>query len=97
MYITRIIPNLKHVHKVSGKAVSIYGAAPWTSNAEKDMWKVEKSGWTYELADGTVGARRPPAKTYNEAVEVANKINGFYRPLGYDKAPVFVLLEHYDE
>lgn len=86
-YITEIIPHTKWVH-TSGRQASIYGAVPWTTEADKPNWTMETRGYTWAVSDGTVGICRAPAKTYAEAVETANKFNGHARNCGID-APIF--------
>lgn len=55
----------------NGRQASIYGAAPWTSDAEKANWKLVENGWTWECTDFngrvTVGMCRVPAKTREAA------------------------------
>lgn len=63
---------------VSGRQASLYGAAPWTSEDDKDNWEIVERGYTWECVSHTgrvtIGACRVPAKTYEEAVEVKNKL-----------------------
>lgn len=59
----------------TGEVASIYGAHPATTEAERADWEVEVVGFTWRLADGTVGLGRPPAKTRAEAEAVMAQIN----------------------
>lgn len=60
----------------SGRTASIYGAVPYTSEADRQNWKIEIVGFTwYDTRTNTYGLGRRPAKTREEAQEVADKIN----------------------
>lgn len=51
-----------------GRTASIYGAAPWVSDAERDAWRIETVGFTVmHKKTGTVGIGRMPWKTRAEA------------------------------
>lgn len=75
----RIIPNTAWVHTPTGKKASIYGAAPWGFGPNPGTWEVVTTGYTWERVsyrgNVTVGLGRVPAKTYEEAVEVAEKFS----------------------
>jgi hypothetical protein len=54
----------------TGRTVSIYGALPWFSEAQKQAegWTLVVTGFTVRnLSDGTVGIGRVPWKTLEEA------------------------------
>jgi len=52
----------------NGRTVSPYGAAPWTSEAEKPLWKLVEVGFTVrDRVNGTVGIGRRPWATKGEA------------------------------
>lgn len=72
----KIIPYKVWTH-VSGKKASIYGAAPWGFGPNPGTWEVVTNGFTWEKVSNngntTIGLRRVPAKTYEEAVEIAEK------------------------
>jgi hypothetical protein len=70
--------ELALVHGVVSVARPV--AVPYTSNAQKAEWEVVTTGWTWENSNGTIGLGRVPAKTYEEAVEVMNKVNARYAP-----------------
>ena len=74
MKVLAVIPSQRYRH-ISGRTASIYGACPWTSQADKANWTLETSGWTWEMDNGTIGLGRVPAKTRAEAIEVMNAIN----------------------
>jgi hypothetical protein len=60
---------------VSGATASIYGAAPWTTAADKDNWTIEARGWTVRNPHtGQVGACRQPFATRDEAQAYADRV-----------------------
>lgn len=59
----------------NGRTASLYGACPWTSDAEKSQWTLETVGWTWRMSNGTIGLGRVPAKTYEEAVAIMDAVN----------------------
>lgn len=75
MHVTDIIPYKVWVNAKAGRKASIYGACPWYSEAEKTDWKLETRGYTWQMSNGSVGMCRVPAKTYGEAVDIANRMN----------------------
>lgn len=59
-----------------GKRASIYGAAPWRSKEEKARWTMETRGYTWkDNHTNTTGLGRVPAKTLEDAQEIADKFN----------------------
>jgi len=57
-----------------GAKASLYGACPWSSQAEKARWRVVSAGWTVRNpVTGEVGACRPPFATKALAEEFAAK------------------------
>lgn len=75
MRILEVIPARHWVNVRNGRTASIYGAVPYTSNADKADWEVRESGWTWQNDNGTIGLGRVPAKTREEALEVMAKHN----------------------
>jgi hypothetical protein len=75
MRVIEVIPARRWRNVVNGRAVSIYGCVPWTSDAEKADWTLETSGWTWRNDNGTVGLSRPPAKTREEAEQIMRTFN----------------------
>jgi hypothetical protein len=69
-----VIPH-KHWRHVSGRTASIYGASPWTSQADKPNWTLVERGYTTLNPDGTVGCGRPPCATIEEAQALADRQN----------------------
>lgn len=57
-----VIPSRIWVNSKSGAKASIYGAAPWVTDASnKADWSVIDQGWTVRNPiTGEVGACRPP-------------------------------------
>lgn len=64
--ITAVVESRSWRHP-SGRTASIYGAHPARSAAERDEWRVETRGFTWECDDGTIGCCRTPAATREEA------------------------------
>lgn len=51
-----------------GLRASIYGACPWTNDADKQRWQLVTQGWTVcDVRSNTVGLGRAPFKTREEA------------------------------
>lgn len=63
----------------TGATISVYGACPWGSDADRPNWTLETVGYTWRLDNGTVGLGRVPAKTRDEALEVMAKFNALGR------------------
>ena len=76
MRVIEVIPARRWVNKVTGQTASIYGAAPYVSDADKVNWAIEESGWTWLMDNGTVGLGRIPAATKDEALAVMARVNG---------------------
>jgi hypothetical protein len=57
----------KRWRHTSGRAASVYGACPWTSEADEPNWEIETAGWTVQHPDGTTGIGRVPFATREEA------------------------------
>ena len=74
-----IVESRVWVH-TSGRQASPYGAVPWASEADRDNWHMETRGYTWRCTslngDVTIGACRAPAKTYQEAERVREKLLG---------------------
>lgn len=71
-----VIESKRWVNTVTGRTASLYGAVPWTTEAEKDQWTVQSAGWTVrDNKNGTVGIGRLPWPTKEEAQTWANKEN----------------------
>ena len=52
----------------TGSTASIYGSAPWTSDADRDQWKIQIVGYTVQhKKTGTVGIGRKPWETKSDA------------------------------
>lgn len=73
--ITEIIKSRAWINKKTGETTSIYGAVPYVSESDKQNWEIETRGYTWRKYDGTIGLGRAPAKSYEEALEVMNKVN----------------------
>jgi hypothetical protein len=70
----QVIEARRYVHK-SGRTASIYGAAPWRSEAEALDWRSEVTGWTVRNPyTGEIGACRPPFATRGEAEAFAARV-----------------------
>ena len=72
-YPIAVIPSRVWLNSKNGRKASIYGAAPYWSEAEKPDWTIVEQGFTVEMSDGTIGCGRRPFPTREAAVEFANK------------------------
>lgn len=64
-----VIPS-RRWRRDDGLTASPYGAAPWTSDAERDRWTLEPVGWTVRhLKTGTVGIGRQTWPTEQAALD----------------------------
>lgn len=73
--VVRVVESRMWVNQRTGATASLFGAVPWMSESERADWTVVTRGWTWELANGTVGLGRVPAKTKAEAEEVMRRVN----------------------
>lgn len=65
----------RHWAHTSGRRASLYGAAPWTSEADRPNWSVVAAGWTVRNPyTGQVGACRAPFATREEAEAFAARL-----------------------
>lgn len=79
MKIIGIVEHKVWKHTVTGREVSIYGAVPWYTKEEKEVWKLQVSGYTWKLDNGTIGLGRKPVATRKEAVEIMHEFNNHQR------------------
>lgn len=77
MKVIEVIESKQWRH-ADGRTASLYGAVPYTSEADKSNWSVVTVGYTWLNDNGTVGLGRVPAKTREEAMEVMERINNRY-------------------
>ena len=71
-----IIPAKRWIH-TDGRTASIYGAVPYTSEAEQASWSIQPVGFTIrDNKTNTVGLGRMPFKTIEEANAVLTKMKG---------------------
>lgn len=82
MRIVAVIPSRQWRNARTGATASLYGACPWTCDAEKADWSLVTVGWTWELSNGTIGLGRVPAKTREEAEEIMARYNARFAPRG---------------
>lgn len=75
MKVLEVIESKRWRNTKTNATASLYGACPWTSDADKQAWVLEVVGWTWRNADGTIGLGRVPAKTREEALDVMARIN----------------------
>jgi hypothetical protein len=76
MRIIEVIESKRWRHTPSGRTASIYGAVPWTQEADKANWAIETIGWTWRLDNGTIGLGRAPAATREQAEQIMRALNG---------------------
>lgn len=75
MRVIEVIESKRWRNVNTNATASIYGAVPYTSDADKPNWIIETVGWTWRNDNGTVGLGRAPAKTREEALEVMQRVN----------------------
>lgn len=75
MRIVAVVPAKHWRNLKTGMTASIYGSCPWTRSADSVDWKIEVTGWTWELSNGTIGLGRVPAETREEAETVMRDFN----------------------
>ena len=75
MKIVEVIPSRVWVNATTGATASLYGAVPWTSDAEKTSWEIQARGFTWRLSNGTIGLGRQPTATREEAETVMTSHN----------------------
>lgn len=57
----KLVRSMMWVHQKTAQWVSIHGAVPWSSPADKPNWKIEEVGWTtYNIRENTYGFGRQP-------------------------------------
>jgi hypothetical protein len=62
------IIDSRHWKHASGATASLYGAVPWSNEADRVNWRIVIVGYTVrDNVRGTVGIGRKPFETYNEA------------------------------
>ena len=77
-----VIPH-RVLKRISGKIVSISGAAPYYTDAQKAEWSIVQMGWTVRNnRTGTTGICRPPFQTEAEAQAWCDENNPRFRPAG---------------
>ena len=65
----KIVHSIRWVHTETGCQVSIYGACPWISPADKKYWEKRQVGWTtYNVHENTYGFGLAPFAT-KEGIE----------------------------
>lgn len=77
MRVLKVIESKKWINNKTGRTASIYGSVPYTNELDKQDWSIQVVGWTWQCADGTIGLGRVPVKSYDEAIEIMNKVNSF--------------------
>lgn len=75
MKIIAVIESRRWVNRLNKRTASIYGAVPWTHPSDKINWSMETVGWTWQLANGTIGLGRVPASSRAEAERVMTEFN----------------------
>lgn len=75
MKIIAVIESRHWINSQTGATASIYGACPYTTEADKQNWSIQVRGYTWRLDNGTVGLGRQPAKTRAEAEEIMQQFN----------------------
>jgi len=56
-----VIPHRYWFNRITGARASLYGAAPWTNDADARNWERVIDGWTIRNNQtGTVGTARTP-------------------------------------
>lgn len=79
MRVVEVIESKRWKNISSGATASIYGAVPYWNKEEEKNWKIETIGYTWRCNDGTIGLGRQCVATYEEAVEVMDRVNNLYK------------------
>jgi hypothetical protein len=78
MKTVEVIPCRYWKNHVTGASASLFGAAPWTSEAERPEWSIVEEGFTWRVTSRSgsvrIGLGRKAAKTREEAEAVAAKV-----------------------
>ena len=70
-----VVPSRRWIH-TSGATASVYGACPWTSEADRSNWQTQDVGFTvYNRVSGTYGIGRMPWPTREAAQMWADSEN----------------------
>lgn len=70
-----VIKYVCHRNIFTGQRVSIHGAVPWHTDAQRDEWALSTEGWTIRNPlTGQTGMGHPPFKSYKAACEAALKM-----------------------
>ncbi|MEY2153070.1 hypothetical protein AB7849_19350 [Rhodanobacter sp. 115] len=82
-----VIESEHWLNSRTGATASIYGAVPWTRDADAGDWSVVPAGWTIrDLRTGTVGCGRRPFPTAEAArdwiVQQNNRMRGAHTQAG---------------
>lgn len=75
MYATEII-QCRFWRRDDGARASVFGAVPWTSDAERPRWQIVTDGYTLRWSDGTVGTYgHGRCPTFEDARQIAERAN----------------------
>jgi len=75
MRVEEVVESRAWINSETGATASVYGAVPWTSEAEKPQWSVQIRGFTWRMPNGTIGMGRKPVATREEAQAIMDTIN----------------------
>ena len=77
-----VVPYRFHRHIASGRKVSIFGAVPWVSSADKANWETVSEGFTWaDNKDNTVGCCRRPVADRAEADKTCATMNAWWESI----------------
>jgi hypothetical protein len=72
-----VIPHRYWFNRTTGARASLYGAAPWTNDAEAQQWERVIDGWTIRNNQtGTIGTARTPVASIGEAHALIRAMGG---------------------
>jgi len=78
MKTVEVIPCRYWMNHVTGASASLFGAAPWSSEADRPEWSVVEDGFTWRVTSRSgsvrIGLGRRPVETREEAESIAAEV-----------------------
>lgn len=72
----KVIKSKRWRNTVTGRTASIYGAVPYVSKEDEKNWIIETVGFTVlHTKTNIVGVGKRPEKTFDDAQDLADRLN----------------------